>query len=143
MRSLLQHVRPALLTRDVVEHPFAQMLRYGAVAGCGYVLAIAVYAGALAIGVPPYPAIIIAFVLNGLFNFAVIRIWAFPPSGRRPSSELRRFAVVAAGSLIINYGSFAILYSVLDVPATLAQAIAIAIAAPFGFIANRLWSFGA
>lgn len=129
------------LTRSPTDHPASQLVRYVIVAGCGYVLAIAIYAAALAVGVPPYAGIVIAFVLNGLFNFAMVRLWAFPPTGRHPRSELARFAGVAAGSLVINYSSFALLYSVLGLPPTVAQALAIAIAAPFGFVANRLWSF--
>lgn len=118
-----------------------QLVRYIIIAGCGYLLAMAIYATELAVGVPPYPAIIVTFVANGLFNFAMMRVWAFPPSGRQPRSELVRFCAVAAGSLVVNYASFAVLYSGLGVPPTPAQAMAIAIAAPFGFVANRLWSF--
>jgi putative flippase GtrA len=125
------------------ERAGSQLVRYGVVAGAGYVLAVAIYALALRVGVPPYAAITVAFVLNGLFNFAMLRLWTFPSTGRRAHSEFQRFVAVAAGSLIINYGSFALLYSVLGLPPTLAQAIAIAIAAPFGFLANRLWSFRA
>jgi hypothetical protein len=93
--------------------------------------------------VPPYPAIAVVFVLNGLYNFALARVWAFPASGQPWGQELVRFTCVAAVSLVINYGTFALLYSVLGLPAVLAQAIAIAVAAPFGFLANRAWSFQA
>jgi putative flippase GtrA len=131
------------LRRPADDRALGQMVRYVIAAGVGYVLAIAFYALSLEVGVPPYPAIVITFVLNGLFNFAVIRAWAFPSSGRPAHQDLTRFCIVAAGSLVINYGSFAVLYSLLGLPATLAQAMAIAIAAPFGFFANRLWSFRA
>lgn len=120
-----------------------QALRYGIAAGVGYVLAMVLYAAEIGIGVAPYPAVIIAFVLNGIFNFTVIRRWAFPTSGRSLQSDFTRFCVVAAGSLIINYASFALFYSVIGLPAIPAQAMAIVMAAPFGFLANRLWSFHA
>ena len=120
-----------------------QLLRYVLVAGCGYLLAVVIYATEIGVGVAPYPAIVVAFVLNGLFNFVIVRLWAFPASGRTAGSDLTRFCLVALGSLCINYASFAVLYSVLELPATLSQALAIAFAAPFGFVANRLWSFGA
>lgn len=119
----------------------AQLVRYVIVAGCGYVFAVAAYVAALAIGIPAYPAVVLTFVLNGLFNFVVMRIWTFPESGRGFGSDFRRFATVAIGSLAINYTSFALLYSGLGIRAAIAQAIAIIIAAPFGFLANRLWSF--
>ena len=124
MRQLARHLR---LPAD--DHAGNQALRYLIVGGCGYVLALAAYALLVAVGVPPYPAVVVVFVLNGLFNFVMVRIWAFPPSGRQASSELTRFCVVAAGSLVINYGSFAVLYSALGLPATIAQGLAIAIAA--------------
>jgi putative flippase GtrA len=130
-----------MIRRPPSDLPVHQFVRYGIVAGAGYVLAVAIYALALAVGVPPYTAIIVAFVLNGLFNFTMLRRWAFPSTGRPARSELHRFAAVAVGSLMINYGSFALLYSVLGLPPTLAQAMAITVAAPFGFVANRLWSF--
>jgi putative flippase GtrA len=123
------------------ERLIRQLFRYGIVAGSGYLLAIAFYSGELAIGIPPYLGLGIAFVLNGLYNFALIRIWAFPPSGRTVQSDLRRFCVVAAGSFVVNYASFAMLYSAIGLAAATSQRLAILIAAPVTFFANRLWSF--
>jgi putative flippase GtrA len=122
-------------------HIAHQLLRYGLIAGSGYLLAIALYSGELAVGIPPYVGLGVAFVLNGLYNFALIRVWAFPSSGRRMRSELARFCVVAAGSVVVNYASFAILYSALSLAPATSQRLAILIAAPFTFIGNRLWSF--
>ncbi len=118
-----------------------QFLRYAIVAGLGYLGALAVYAVLLAAGVPPYPAVVIVFVTNGITNFLGVRAWAFPASGRAPRSELARFAVVALLSLLVNYSCFALLYTVAGLPALLAQALAIVVAAPVGFLLNRLWSF--
>ncbi len=126
-----------------VERFGGQLARYAVVVGVGYALAIAFYAGELDAGVAPYPALGVSFVLNGLFNFTLLRAWAFPPSGRSLSSDLRRFCVVAAISFVVNYSSFAVLYSVLGLAATTAQRLAIVIAAPVTFLANRLWSFRA
>ncbi len=126
-----------------VSHPLSQMIRYGLIAGCGYLLAIAAYSGELAIGIAPYLGLGIAFVLNGLFNFALIRVWAFPPSGRRLHVDLSRFALVAAGSFVVNYASFALLYSLVGLAAETSQRLAILIAAPVTFVANRVWGFRA
>lgn len=119
-----------------------QAVRYLVIGGAGYLFALAVYALELALGVPAYPAVAVVFVANGLFNFVLMRAWAFPSSGRHVRSEFGRFCVVAGASLIVNYSSFALLYSVLGVPALIAQGLAILIAAPVGFLANRRWSFG-
>jgi putative flippase GtrA len=121
----------------------AQLVRYGAVAGVGYLLSIGFYAGELDAGVPPYAGLGVAFVLNGLFNFALLRAWVFPASGRSMSSDLRRFCAVAALSFVVNYSSFALLYSALGLAATSSQRLAVLIAAPVTFLANRLWSFRA
>lgn len=120
-----------------------QIVRYGMVVAAGYVLAVVLYAGELDRGIAAYPALGITFVLNGLFNFALLRAWAFPPSGRSVGSDLRRFCVVAAGSFVVNYASFAILYSAIGLHATSAQRLAVVIGAPVTFLANRLWSFRA
>ena len=123
--------------RALLRHAF----RYGLVVGSGFILAVVFYSGELSIGVPPYGALGIAFVANGIYNFTLIRRWAFPPSGRRLHSDLARFGVVAALSLAVNYGSFAVLYSSVALSAATAQRLAILIAAPGTFLANRLWSF--
>lgn len=120
-----------------------QLLRYGVVVACGYLVAISLYAGELDVGVDPYPALVLAFVSNALFNFTLLRVWAFPPSGRSLTSDLRRFAVVAAASFAVNYSCFAALYSMIGLHAAIAQRLAILIAAPVTFLANRLWSFRA
>jgi len=136
----MERIREILLSRPT-ERPTVQVVRYGLIAGCGYLLAITIYSGELAIGISPYAALGVAFVLNGLFNFALIRLWAFPPSGRAIKSDLIRFAIVAAVSLVFNYASFAVLYSVIGLGASTSQRLAILIAAPVTFLLNRLWSF--
>jgi putative flippase GtrA len=138
MRRLAQALR-----KPAAGRPVGQLLRYGIVVGFGYLLAIAIYAGELEVGVPPYLALGVAFVLNGLFNFAWLRVWAFPPSGRGWVSDLRRFCVVAAASFLVNYASFAVLYSAIGLGAGTSQRLAILIAAPVTFLANRIWAFRA
>ena len=117
------------------------MLRYGIVAASGYLVAISVYTIEIDAGIAPYLAVGIAFVLNGLYNFALLRAWAFPPSGRRWTLDLLRFSAVAALSFVVNYGVFAILYSALGLPALTSQRLGILIAAPVTFVANRIWAF--
>ncbi|WP_205696703.1 GtrA family protein [Conexibacter sp. SYSU D00693] len=119
-----------------------QVLRYLIAGGFGYVLGMSIYAALVVGGAPAYPAVVVAFVLNGLFNFAVLRRWAFPATGRSVQSEFVRFWLVASVTLGANYASFALVYSALGVPAVPAQGIAVVMATPVGFLANRRWSFG-
>jgi putative flippase GtrA len=118
-----------------------QFVRYGVVAASGYVLAIVLYTLEVDAGIAPYLALGIAFVLNGLYNFALMRRFVFPPSGRRVHVDLSRFCVVATASFVVNYASFAVLYSAIGLHAETSQRIAILIAAPVTFFANRLWGF--
>lgn len=120
-----------------------QMLRYVIVGGCGYVVAMALYAGQLAAGVAPYAAVLLSFAANGLFNFFANRAWSFPASGRPLHRELGAFGVVALASLVANYGAFYLLYGRAGIAALPAQALAIVIATPVGFLGNKLWSFRA
>jgi putative flippase GtrA len=124
-------------------HPLPQLVRYCVIAGGGYLLAVAAYSFELKAGVPPYLGLGIAFVLNGLFNFALIRMWAFPSSGRSVGSDLARFCGVAAVSFIVNYAVFATLYSAIGLAADTSQRLGILIAAPVTFLGNRAWSFRA
>lgn len=132
-----------LLTSPVLKNGLGQLVRYGAVVGCGYVLAVGFYSGELTVGIPPYVGFGIAFVLNGLFNFSLLRRWVFSPSGRSVWIDLVRFSAVAAASFVVNYAAFACLYSAAGIGAETAQRAAIVIAAPVTFLANRMWSFRA
>ena len=104
-------------------------------------LALVCFAGATTLGASPYPAVVLVFVLNGMFNFALFRLWAFPRSNRTVGSEARRFMAVAVLTLAVNYAIFALLYSVVGLAAVPAQALAIVGATPTSFVANRAWSF--
>jgi putative flippase GtrA len=123
------------------ESVVGQVGRYGIVVVGGYLLAISFYSAELGRGVAPYFALAAAFSLNGLFNFVLLRAWAFPPSGRTLGSDLSRFCAVAGVSFVVNYASFAGLYSAIGLHAATAQRLAIVIAAPVTFLANRLWAF--
>lgn len=139
------HLRVATRIRRVRgrEGVAGQAVRYVIVASGGYLLAIACYSVELAVGISPYPALGVAFILNGLFNFMLLRVWAFPPSGRGIGTDMARFCVAAALSFMVNYAGFAVLYSAIGLHAAVAQRLAILIAAPVTFLANRLWSFRA
>ncbi len=136
MRESLQRtvLRPP---RDHREEVF----RFLVVGACGYVLAMLLYAGEIAVGMSAYAAVPLVFVANGLFNFTLNRHWSFPRSGRRVRDELGRFALVATVSLVVNYAALYLLHGVGGVDAVPAQAIAIVVATPVGFLGNKFFSF--
>ncbi len=143
--STLAHVqgRQKHMQRLLASGIVGEAARYLVVAGSGFVFAIVIFAAQLAIGIGAYIAITVTFVLNGLWNFLGFKLWAFPGAERRTRAQLVRFCVVAGGSLAINYGVFALFYEVVGVPALPAQVLAIGVAAPFGFLMNKLWTFAA
>lgn len=118
-----------------------ELLRFVVVGACGYVLAMVLYAGQIAAGVSAYGAVPLTFVANGLFNFTLNRRWSFGPSGRPVHDELARFGLVALGSLVVNYGTLFVLHGLAGVAAVPAQAVAILVAVPVGFLGNKLFSF--
>jgi putative flippase GtrA len=134
----------AWLQRNVFRPPRShreEVVRFLVVGASGYVLAMLLYAGEIAIGVSAYAAVPPVFVVNGLFNFTLNRRWSFPRSGRRIHDELGRFSVVAVGSLIVNYAALYLFHDVGSMPAVPAQALAIVVATPVGFLGNKFFSF--
>lgn len=122
-------------------HQGEEVVRFLVVGGLGYLLAMLLYAGEIAVGVSAYAAVPLVFIANGLFNFTLNRHWSFPRSGRRMHDELRRFSVVAAVSLLVNYSVLYLLYGSGALPPVPAQAVAIIVATPIGFLGNKLYSF--
>ena len=120
-----------------------QLVRYIIVGGCGYVLAMALYATEIAVGVSAYAAVPVAFVANGIFNFVLNRAWSFPASGLPVRTELLRFSGVAAASLVANYSVFYVLHGAAGMSPVPAQALTIVLVTPIGFLGNKLWSFRA
>lgn len=133
---------PRALALDPPRDHREEVLRFLIVGGCGYVLAMALYALEIALGVSAYAAVPPVFVFNGLFNFTLNRLWTFPRSGRPVHHELGRFAIVAAASLAVNYGTLYLLHDAAGMAAVPAQALAILAAVPVGFLGNKFFSFG-
>jgi putative flippase GtrA len=52
-----------------------------------------------------------------------------------------RFTVVSVGSLVINLVVLEVLVSSASMNELAAQAIAVAVAMPFNFLGNKLWTF--
>ncbi|HKJ35660.1 MAG TPA: GtrA family protein [Solirubrobacterales bacterium] len=116
-------------------------MRYGLVAASGYVLALALFAVMVEVGISPYVAAPVVFVANGAYNFLLFRAFSFPAGSMAAGSQVGRFVGVAGVSLVVNYGVLYALYGVLGVDPVPAQAVAVATAAPVGFLGNKLWTF--
>lgn len=120
---------------------WVQLLKFGLVGISGYVVNLGVFAllsGSL--GVHHAAAALGAFGVAVTNNFLWNRHWTFDSGGRRARVQATRFFAVSVASLCLNLVVLQALVAsgLADLPA---QAIAVAVAMPFNFIGNRLWTF--
>jgi putative flippase GtrA len=118
-----------------------QLLQFGIVGASGYLINLAVFAvvnGALDIHY--IPAAIIAFCVAVTNNFWWNRHWTFDAKAGHAGFQAARFFTVSALALVVNLVALKLLVGggMSELPA---QAIAVAIAMPFNFVGNKLWTF--
>jgi putative flippase GtrA len=119
-----------------------QLLKFGVVGGSGYLVnlaAFAVLAGLL--GVHHVPAAIVAFCVAVASNFFWNRRWTFSPGDGHAGFQAARFFTVSIAALLLNLAALEALVVGASVGKLAAQAIAVALAMPFNFAANKLWTF--
>ena len=119
-----------------------QLLKFGLVGGSGYLINIAVFAvltGSL--GVHHVPAAVAAFCVAVFNNFVWNRYWTFGPGEDHPAFQAARFFAVSVAALGINLVVLELLISVAKLGDVSAQAISVAVAMPFNFLGNKLWTF--
>jgi dolichol-phosphate mannosyltransferase len=120
---------------------WVQLLQFGLVGVSGYVVNLAVFA----VAVGPFDvhhilAAIIAFCVAVTNNFWWNRHWTFDARQGHAGFQAARFFTVSVLALLINLVALELLIrgGMGDLPA---QAVAVAIAMPFNFIGNKLWTF--
>jgi putative flippase GtrA len=118
-----------------------QLLQFGLVGGSGYVVNLAVFAvvnGPLDIHY--IAAAILAFCVAVTNNFWWNRHWTFDARQGHAGFQAARFFTVSVLALVINLIALKLLVGggVGELPA---QAISVAIAMPFNFVGNKLWTF--
>jgi len=119
-----------------------QLLKFGVVGGSGYLVNLAVFAALSgAFGVHYAIAAVGAFCVAVTNNFLWNRYWTFGPGDGSAGFQAFRFFTVSVGSLAINLAVLEALISGTSVGDLTAQAIAVAVAMPFNFLGNKLWTF--
>jgi dolichol-phosphate mannosyltransferase len=119
-----------------------QLLRFGAVGCSGYLINLAVFALlAGALGVHYAAAAVAAFCVAVTNNFLWNRHWTFKAGHGHPGFQAARFITVSVAALAINLVVLEALIAGASLPDLGAQAIAVAVAMPFNFIGNKLWTF--
>jgi dolichol-phosphate mannosyltransferase len=119
-----------------------QLLKFGLVGGSGYLINLAVFsllAGSF--GIHHVTAAIGAFAVAVTNNFLWNRYWTFGPGDGPAHFQAARFFTVSLASLGLNLAVLQLLLSTGSVGELTAQAIAVAVAMPFNFLGNRLWTF--
>ncbi len=119
-----------------------QLCKFGLVGASGYLINLAVFSLlADSLGLHHIAAAIGAFCVALANNFLWNRHWTFEPGDGHPGFQAARFFVVSLGALAINLVALQLLVTGTSLGALSAQAIAVAIAMPFNFLGNKLWTF--
>jgi dolichol-phosphate mannosyltransferase len=119
-----------------------QLVKFGVVGGSGYVINLIVFAFlASNLGVFHAVAAVGAFVVALGNNFFWNRHWTFGPGEGLAHHQAIRFTVISVGALVVNLVVLEVLVSSFSMGDIAAQAIAVAVAMPFNFLGNKLWTF--
>jgi len=117
-----------------------QFVRFCAVGASGYAVNLAVYAALLALGLHYLAAAALAFLMAAASNYLWNRTWTFQSSEAPVLDQGARALVVSALSLGANQ-LFLLTLVAAGAGHLAAQAVAIVLATPFSFAANKLWAF--
>jgi putative flippase GtrA len=119
-----------------------QLLKFGIVGGSGYLINLAVFAVLSDnLGFHHLLAAVGAFCVAITNNFLWNRHWTFGPGEGPAHAQAIRFLTVSVASLLINLAALEALVAGTSLGDLGAQAIAVALAMPFNFLGNRLWTF--
>ena len=118
-----------------------QLLKFGVVGGSGYLINLGVFAFLSGnLGVYHAVAAIGAFCVAVTSNFLWNRYWTFGPGEGLAHLQAARFLAVSVACLVINLVVLELLVGS-GMGELSAQAIAVAVAMPFNFLGNKLWTF--
>ena len=121
---------------------WVQLLKFGLVGGSGYLINLGVFAVLVGnLGVHHVAAAHGAFCVAVNNNFIWNRHWTFGPGNGSAGFQAARFFAVSLASLGLNLVVLQALVSSQAVGDLTAQAIAVAVAMPFNFLGNKLWTF--
>jgi dolichol-phosphate mannosyltransferase len=119
-----------------------QLFKFGIVGGSGYLINLAVFALlAGALDLHHLAAAIGAFCVAVSSNFLWNRYWTFGPGDGPAHFQAARFFAVSLAALGLNLVVLELLLAGGGIGELTAQAIAVAVAMPFNFLGNKLWTF--
>jgi putative flippase GtrA len=118
-----------------------QLMQFGLVGASGYLINLAVFAVLNGlVDIHYIAAAILAFAVAVSNNFWWNRHWTFDAKHGHAGFQAARFFTVSVLALVVNLIALKLLVGggMSELPA---QAISVAIAMPFNFIGNKLWTF--
>ena len=118
-----------------------QLFQFGVVGASGYLINVAIFAAVnKGLDVHYIPAAIVAFCVAVTSNFWWNRHWTFDARAGHAGFQAARFFIISVLALVINLIALKLLVGggMSELPA---QAIAVALAMPFNFVGNKLWTF--
>jgi putative flippase GtrA len=118
-----------------------QLFQFGLVGASGYLINLAVFALLnQAVNIHYIAAAILAFGVAVMNNFWWNRHWTFDAKHGHAGFQAARFFTVSVLALVVNLIALKLLVGggMSELPS---QAIAVAIAMPFNFVGNKLWTF--
>ena len=119
-----------------------QLLRFGLVGISGYLVNLGVFALLTSnLGVHHLIAAVGAFCVAVSSNFFWNRHWTFAAGEGHAGFQAARFFAVSVAALLINLAVLEALIAGTSLGDLSSQAIAVAIAMPFNFLGNKLWTF--
>jgi putative flippase GtrA len=119
-----------------------ELFKFGLVGASGYLINLGVFALVTQyLGVHHVIAAILAFCVAVTNNFLWNRYWTFGPGDGPAHFQAARFFVVSVASLGLNLVVLQALVAYGGLGTLTAQAIAVAVAMPFNFLGNKLWTF--
>ena len=118
-----------------------QLAKFGLVGASGYLINLVVFALLAGLGVHHVVAAIGAFCVAVTNNFLWNRYWTFEPGEGPAHFQAARFFAVSLASLGLNIAILELLIVNHLTGELTAQAIAVAVAMPFNFLGNKLWTF--
>jgi putative flippase GtrA len=119
-----------------------QLFKFGVVGGSGYLINLGVFAFLSGnLGVYHAIAAVGAFCVAVTSNFLWNRYWTFGPGEGLAHMQAARFLAVSVACLAINLILLEAIVASSPISELAAQAIAVAVAMPFNFLGNKLWTF--
>ncbi len=119
-----------------------QLIKFGLVGVSGYLINLGVFALLSGnFGVHHILAAVGAFAVAVSSNFFWNRHWTFAAGHGHAGFQAARFFAVSVAALLVNLIVLELLVEGAAMGDLPAQAIAVAIAMPFNFLGNKLWTF--